>query len=194
MQSAAARRNAIAAAALRVMQRHGLDGLKVRAIAAEAGASTGAITHHFPFKSDLLAAASELLASQVRARVKRAEAARPALVAIRRTMRYALPLTPEMRAHWRVWISFWARSSDANVARILRSGYADWHEQLTELVGRAQSEGDVAACADPAFVARGLAAMVDGVAIGMLRDGSRLATQRRLATLHDWLNVLRQTG
>ena len=76
----------------------------------------------------------------------------------------------------------------------LRNRMAQINEQLTELVGRAQSEGDVAACADPALVARGLAAMVDGVAIGMLRDGSRLATQGRLATVRDWLNILRQTG
>lgn len=87
-----------------------------------------------------------------------------------------------------------ARAPAADVARILRSGYAAWHEQLTKLVDRAHSEGDMAACADPALVARGLAAMVDGVAIGMLRDGSRLATRRRLATLRDWLNILRQTG
>jgi len=50
----AQRREIFAAAALRVIMRDGIAGLTVRAVAKEAGFTTGALTHYFHSKDQLL--------------------------------------------------------------------------------------------------------------------------------------------
>ena len=54
------RRNAVLAAVWRVVERDGLPGATMRAIAQEAGASTAVITHYFNNKDEVLRAALEL--------------------------------------------------------------------------------------------------------------------------------------
>ena len=53
------RREAFAAATLRVIMRAGVGGLTVRAVAKEAGFTTGALTHYFRSKDQVLIEASE---------------------------------------------------------------------------------------------------------------------------------------
>ena len=48
------RREIFAGAALRVIMRDGIAGLTVRAVAKEAGFTTGALTHYFHSKDQLL--------------------------------------------------------------------------------------------------------------------------------------------
>ena len=71
------RREIFAAAALRVIMRDGIAGLTVREVAKEAGFTTGALTHYFHSKDQLLIEASEHSALLVRARMERAEKTRP---------------------------------------------------------------------------------------------------------------------
>ena len=73
------RREIFAAAALRVIMRDGIAGLTVRAVAKEAGFTTGALTHYFHSKDQLLIEASEHSATLVRDRMERAEKTRPTL-------------------------------------------------------------------------------------------------------------------
>ena len=61
------RRRLFAAAALNVISRDGLEGLTLREVAREAGFTTGALTHYFQSKDEVLIAASEYAADQVRA-------------------------------------------------------------------------------------------------------------------------------
>ncbi|GGM82457.1 hypothetical protein GCM10012275_61300 [Longimycelium tulufanense] len=49
------RRRELAAAACRVILREGIEATSVRAIATEAGWSTGALRHYFPIRTCLLA-------------------------------------------------------------------------------------------------------------------------------------------
>ena len=56
----ASRRERIAAAALEVIRRRGVDGLTHRAVAAEAGVSPGLTTYHFDTLEEILEAAFDL--------------------------------------------------------------------------------------------------------------------------------------
>lgn len=191
------RREIFAAAALRVIMRGGMAGLTVRAVAAEAGFTTGALTHYFHSKDQLLIEASELSARLVRDRMERAARAPAALDAIRKVVALALPLTPEIRGYWRIWLGYWERSSyDDEVSRVMRLRYDEWRGRLESLIRRAQAEGHVAARVDPREAAEALVALVDGVGVQVVLGVSRISAARQRAMFDAWLDTVRggETG
>jgi AcrR family transcriptional regulator len=189
----AERREIFAAAALRVIMRDGIAGLTVRGVAAEAGFTTGALTHYFNSKDQLLIEASELSARLVGVRLVRAGRARPALQAIRRVVSLALPLTAEIRGYWRIWVGYWERSSyDDDVARVMRLRYDEWRWRLEGLLARAQAEGEVAADVDPAAAAQALIALVDGIGVQVVLGVSRISAARQREMFDAWLETIRK--
>jgi AcrR family transcriptional regulator len=191
----AERREIFAAAALRVIMRDGIAGLTVRAVSAEAGFTTGALTHYFHSKDQLLIEASELSARLVRGRMERLEQSGPALAAIRKVVALALPVTAEIRGYWRIWVGYWERSSyDDDVARVMRLRYEEWRGRLERLLARAQAEGDVAADVDPRRAAEALIALVDGIGVQVVLGVSRLSAARQRALFDQWLEAVRRGG
>ncbi|HEY0647928.1 TetR/AcrR family transcriptional regulator [Phenylobacterium sp.] len=187
-----ARREIFAAAALRVIMRDGIAGLTVREVAREAGFTTGALTHYFHSKDQLLIEASEHSSTLVRERMERAEKVRPTFEAIRRVVALALPLTPERRGYWRIWVGYWERSSyDDDVARVMRLRYDEWRSRLARLLARAQAEGDVAPDVDPREAAESLIALVDGIGVQVLLGVGRIPPARQRAMFDLWLETLR---
>jgi AcrR family transcriptional regulator len=186
------RREIFAAAALRVIVRDGMAGLTVRAVAAEAGFTTGALTHYIHSKDQLLIEASELSARLVRDRMERAARAASSLDAIRKVVALALPLAPETRGYWRIWLAYWERSSyDDEVARVMRLRYDEWRGRLEGLLLRAQQEGEVAAHVRPREAAEALIALVDGIGVQVVLGVSRLSAARQRALFDAWLETVR---
>lgn len=189
------RREIFAAAALRVIMREGIAGLTVREVAKEAGFTTGALTHYFHSKDQLLIQASELSARLVRKRMERAERTQPALEAIRRVTALALPLTAEHRGFWRIWVGYWERSSyDAEVARVMRLRYDEWRDRLARLLARAQGEGDLASHIDVQHAAQSLVALTDGIGVQVLLGVGRIPAARQRAMIDVWLDALKAQG
>jgi AcrR family transcriptional regulator len=188
----AERREIFAAAALRVIMREGEAGLTVRAVAAEAGFTTGALTHYFQSKDQLLIEASELSARLVRDQMERAERTAPALEAVRKVVAFALPLTGEQRGYWRIWLAYWERSSyDPDVARVMRLRYDEWRGRLERIIRRAQGEGDVSPEVVPREAAEALIALVDGIGVQVVLGVSRISAARQRAMFDDWLETVR---
>lgn len=186
------RREIFAAAALRVIMREGIAGLTVRAVAREAGFTTGALTHYFHSKDQLLIEASELSARLVRDRMGRAEQISPALEAIRKVVSYALPLTLESRGYWKIWVGYWERSSyDTEVSRVMRLRYDEWRDRLARLLARAQAEGDVSPELDPRDAAQSLMLLVDGIGVQVLLGVGRITAARQKALFDVWLDTVR---
>jgi AcrR family transcriptional regulator len=189
------RREIFAAAALRVIMREGIAGLTVREVAREAGFTTGALTHYFHSKDQLLIEASELSARLVRDRMERAEQTKPALEALRKVVALSLPLTPEMRGYWRIWVGYWERSSyDDEVSRVMRLRYDEWRDRLARMLARAQAEGAVAADVDVRHAAQSLVALVDGIGVQVLLGVGRIPAPRQRAMFDLWLDTLRNHG
>ncbi len=185
------RRDIFAEAALRVIMKEGIAGLTVRRVSQEAGFTTGALTHYFQSKDQLLVQASELSARLVRQRMANAETMTPALEAIRQVVAMALPITAERRSTWKIWVGFWERSSyDADVARTMRDRYVEWRERLGRLLKRAQAEGDVSADIDIAQAATALVALVDGIGVGVLLGVQKIPPQRQRAMFDAWLDAV----
>jgi AcrR family transcriptional regulator len=184
----AERREIFAAAALRVIMREGEAGLTVRSVATEAGFTTGALTHYFQSKDQLLIEASELSARLVREQMERAGRVVPAREAIRKVVALALPLTAEMRGYWRIWLAYWERSSyDDEVARVMRLRYDEWRGRLETLLARAKAEGDLAGGVNPREAAESLIALVDGIGVQVVLGVSRISAARQRAMFDAWL-------
>jgi AcrR family transcriptional regulator len=189
------RREIFAAAALRVITREGIAGLTVREVAKEAGYTTGALTHYFHSKDQLLIEASELSARLVRDRMARAEQTRPVIEAIRKVVALALPLTPERRGYWRIWVGYWERSSyDDEVSRVMRLRYDEWRDRLARMLAMAQAAGEVAADVDVQHAAQSLVALVDGIGVQVLLGVGRIPPARQRAMFDLWLDTLRSRG
>jgi len=189
------RREIFAAAALRVIMREGIAGLTVREVAKEAGFTTGALTHYFHSKDQLLIEASELSARLVRDRMERAERTRPVLEAIRKVVALALPLTPETRGYWRIWVGYWERSSyDDEVSRVMRLRYDEWRDRLARMLALAKAEGEVAPDVDAQHAAQSLVALVDGIGVQVLLGVGRIPPARQRAMFNLWLDTLRSRG
>jgi len=189
------RREIFAAAALRVIMREGIAGLTVREVAREAGFTTGALTHYFHSKDQLLIQASEQSGRLVREKMVRLEKIKPALEALRRVSALALPLTPELRGYWRIWVGFWERSSyDPQVAETMRDRYEEWRSRLARLIKLAQDEGDVAPDVNVQQAAQSLVALIDGIGVQVLLGVGRIPPARQREMFDQWLATLAAGG
>ena len=90
------------------MARLGPDAVTMRNIASEAGVTTGALTHYFDRKDDIVSAALELICEDMLDRLRTAPAA--TLEGLLELLARALPLEPGQRDDWRLWLAFWARA------------------------------------------------------------------------------------
>src|SRR5881398_3574639 len=104
-------REAFLAAAYRTIKRTGIAGATVRAVAKEAGFTTGALVHYVDSKDKLLVQASEYAARDVRVEMESAEALPDKIEALRQVVYLALPSDEEKRGNWNFWLGFWERST-----------------------------------------------------------------------------------
>ncbi len=184
------RREVFAAAALRVIMRAGVGGLTVREVSKEAGFTTGALTHYFRSKDQVLIEASEYSAKLVRPRMERIVHERSALSGLRKVVAEALPITPTMRGYWRIWVGFWERSSyNPTVARVMRARYDEWRGRLVFFIRRAQDESEAPKNFDADLAAQELIALVDGIAVQVLLLGSgRIPNARQREIIDTWID------
>jgi AcrR family transcriptional regulator len=186
------RREAFLEAANRVIKRHGLAGVTTRAVAKEAGFTTGALVHYVSSIDHLLVEASEYSARDVRKRMVHAEALSDPIQALREVLYLALPSDEDKRGNWNYFLGFWERSvHNPAVRRVTHVRYDEWLRRTARLIRRAKTSGRVSRELDVILASRACVALVDGIAIQVLRAGTMLpvAQQRRLidAWIENWL-------
>src|SRR5437016_6470736 len=99
-----AARERIIEVASAVVAAEGLHGATVRAIAAEAGVSTGFITHYFEDKHQLMVEVLRRNNAVAARRVLRAAGRGSSLERLRAALEAVLPLDPARRREWQVWV------------------------------------------------------------------------------------------
>ena len=175
----AERRAVLAAAAARVIARAGLGGATLREVAAEAGWTTGALTHYFADKRELL---QFTLAASLEGRRARRED-RAVLTpdeALRDALVPALPIDDAAALHWKVTIAFCAQAAgDPVLSATQRDAYRAFRADVAGLVeGAGRASGDAAVAE-----AERLIAVLDGVAVQALFDPESWPPARQLAVL-----------
>ena len=171
---AATRRQELVDAAVRVIRRKGLLETTSRDVAAEAGTSTGLLSHYFESQDQLLVAAFEQVATQDLARVRRALQAAPDAVTRLRVL--LDEFAPAARSwQYRMWIDVWAASAHhGELRRSSRRLNGEWLSTLTGLMAGGVGEGAFT-CADPAASAWRLLALLDGMSVQLVAHQGRTA-------------------
>jgi len=161
------RRQDLAAAAARVIARAGLTGANLRDVAAEAGMTTGALTHYFSDKRELLI--FTLRASLARrAKAGYTDDAREALHSI---LEAALPVDDDSRLHWVVSVAFCAQAAgDDDLAVVQRDYYRDFRARVVARLRAAVADGYLRFDGDAEAEADRLIALVDGIAFQAMLD------------------------
>ncbi len=174
------RRRAFAKAAFSVIAKRGLARVTVREIAREAGFTTGALVYYFKSKDQVLIQASEYSGHVVRARMEHHETTRTGIDALKHVVHQALPMTPEMRGTWNVWLGFWDRAThNKDVRTITELRYKEWQGRIATLVKNAQAEGEIASDVDPVRAAQSVVSLIDGIGVRVLLTGGEISARRQ---------------
>jgi AcrR family transcriptional regulator len=185
-----ARREAFLQAAYRVIKKQGFAGVTVRSVAKEAGFTTGALVHYVDSMDQLLVEASEYSARDVRAKMEAAEALSDPLLSLREVLYLALPSDEDKRGNWNYFLGFWERSVyNAAVRKVTHLRYAEWLKRTARLIRRARSAGDLADDIDIAMASRACVALLDGIAIQVLRSGKSLTPKEQRDLVDEWIRV-----
>jgi len=186
---AEARTAAIAEASLRVLERHGLAGLSVRGVAAEAGIAAASLRRAFPTQHALREYCLQLIEDRVTARVAALELSGRALVD--ELLAQLLPLDEERRLELVAQVQLGLLSLTDGQLRPASV-------RLSDAVGRAcraavqilSDAGQFGKERDPEYEAQRLRALLDGIAMHGLWSGELLESSQVLSMLGQHLDEL----
>lgn len=183
-----ARRDEVLAAAWRVIERDGLKGATIRAIAAEAGASTAVVTHYFRNKDDVLRSALDLSHARIGERRERKLVGLSGMAALETALLHMLPLDAERRLELHIEVNFWVRAiSDEDSRNQHLASHDRSLRLLSGLVAQAIESGEIDSSLDPRRAADGLLAFIDGLGVDAIMHPNRLSPARQRALLKDQL-------
>jgi AcrR family transcriptional regulator len=184
-----ARTEAIATAALRVLERVGLAGLSVRVVAAEAGIAAASLRRAFPTQHALREYCLELIEERATARIVALDLTGRALAD--EILAQLLPLDAERRSELVAQVQLGVLSltdSDLRPAAIRLSSAVD--NACRVAVQVLASAGQLDTGRDPEYEARRLRALLDGIAMHGLWSGEPHASVQMLDTLARHLDEL----
>ncbi|HET6505041.1 MAG TPA: TetR family transcriptional regulator C-terminal domain-containing protein [Amycolatopsis sp.] len=170
----------ISRAVWRIMAGSGPGGLTLRAVAAEAGCTTGLVLHRFPDKRALLVHARDLLHERTGREMDELEGTGSPAQALRAVLRYAASIEADKRQEARVWLGYLA-------AALGEPGLAGRHAQanraflarIDRLVARVRPDWDARA---RTTVSTALVALVEGMNTLAVADDETYSprTQKRV--------------
>lgn len=162
------RREQLADAALSLIAKHGMRGVTTRAVAEEAGWSTGVLTHYSKSLSELLLAALRR-AAELQGRIFREMRAEKDLDAVQRLaliVDSVLPLDDRRMAMNRIFSVYYAEVGVNEATRDEVIDYLDqWRRLVERIVRSGQEDGSIASTRSPAQLAVDIVALADGLSI-----------------------------
>ena len=152
-------------AACRVIARGGTHGLRMSAVAREAGVSNALLHYYFATREELLARAFAYAEARAHARAQ-AELALCTTGAERleRFLLLYLDEEPAFHESWVLWNELWTSALfDEKVRPQVSEAYRRWLAWVEELVGEGHADGSIRAGASPGDAALLMTAAVDGL-------------------------------
>lgn len=169
----AKRRDEICDAVLDLIARVGTRAVTTRAAANAAGWSTGAVSHYFPAREDLMLGAFRRAAYLQGMELKRLSTA-PDLTALEKlhaTIEATLPLDARRVALTRVFLDYYAETNALEKTHDEVKRYLmNWRGFVTRIIDECRSEGSVRSGRKSSVLATELVALTDGLAMHGLMD------------------------
>jgi len=189
---AAERRRELVLIAFRHIAERGLEGLRVRDVAAEAGINNATLHHYFPTKEDLIAAVVEYLVEEFRkARAPREPGREPSAWEMLRLEAADLGcLLREAPQLMEVVSELVARSRrDPAIAPYFTRIDQGWHGYLVQILRKGVREGAFRPDLDAGAAAALIMAQMKGIGFQCLANPSEAdrLIEQFLAQLHAWL-------
>ena len=154
------RKDALVAAAYKVLATRGFEGLRTREVAAAVGVNIATLHYYFPHKEDLIRGVVGYAMSRFRGTLGGAGSAEDQLRAHFRGLRVLSREEPELFA---VMAELAIRGvRDASLRKIVGGTDDAWRATLRTLLRRAQDEGAVSADLDPEGMAAVIVATLKG--------------------------------
>ncbi|WP_340645943.1 TetR family transcriptional regulator C-terminal domain-containing protein [Phenylobacterium sp.] len=179
-------------ASLDVIAREGLGAATLRRIAAEAGCTTGSVTHYFSGRDVLLVEALRSAHYAAAFRMTQAAAAAGSDAArLEAVVLESLPLDAVRLREWKVWQGFWsATSASGDLAAENARRYREWRDLLETLVAPFRRDPD-----EMRREASLLMAVVDGLGLRLaltkeIGDGLAVAQAQATADIGAYLSRL----
>lgn len=195
------RRRELGEAVWRVIRSQGVEGATVRAVAAEAGWSPGALRHYFSSQDDLLRSAMELIVARVPQRLDRhlrvpADGADlPATAA--RLLEELLPLDQERHLEMQVWLAFADRARiDPSMGEVWARVWEGQRSLCRIVVAGLDGRPPDSVVADQPLVPREealaeqLHALLDGLALQAVAYPGHMRPTTLRRVLHDHLRAV----
>ena len=159
-------RQRIVDAAARAIAGRGLGGATVRAIAQEAGVSTGFVMHYFPDKQALADAVLDATNQSAGDRVLAASRRGRGIAALQAAVEALLPVDAARRQEWQVWGAFWsgAQPESAEHAGLGGARFA-LNLLLQQPLAQAVEDGELPAGLDLRYEAERLMVLAAGLGL-----------------------------
>jgi len=184
------RRDSIAQAACEVIARVPLDRITLRDIARASRCTTGAVSHYFADKDEVLAAALDWV---IKARKRRLEAEfRDGAPDLRRILCQHLPLDEERLRESRVMCAFIGKAyNDETLSAKRRSRALELHDFFRRTLEYCRTTGSVDPSCDPEEEAELLLDLIMGISMRTSLDPERWSPSKQLEQLDAYLRKLR---
>lgn len=181
-----------AEAAMSLIARHGLEGVTMRAVAAEAGLSYGSLFHYFKSKDELLMHAIRHSTTLQTKRVNEYVSRYSGLKALEHLLCDDAIITDSSRDDWMVWLTFLYQAA-------LQKSFADLHAELIDgwrrriegLLEDAQKAGEIRENLDISFEAIGVWAYSSGIGQLSLLHRELLPAKLQKQLISAYLDKLR---
>jgi len=173
------RREQIVQATIRRLARDGASGLRMKAIAREAGVSQGILHYYFTSKRDILVAALETVTADLNHRLAALLRGKPdARARLRAVVRGCLALADEKREFWLVFVQFWGEMMhDPELVRVNAALYREFRRSLGALVAEGVRVG-LFRRVSPEEAGAIVLALLDGISLQRTFDGTAFTRER----------------
>jgi AcrR family transcriptional regulator len=185
-------RQRIVDVAARVVAERGLAGATVRAIATEAGVSTGFVMHYFPDKQALTEAVLGTTNRRAGERVSAAASRGRGTAALRAAVEALLPVDADRRREWQVWGAHWtgAPPGSSEHAGLVAARLA-LNRLLQRPLAEAVEDGELPAGLDLEYEAERLLVLAAGLGLSAGLGSRARLRALALRMLDDHLAALR---
>jgi AcrR family transcriptional regulator len=181
-----------AEAAMSLIARHGLEGVTMRAVAAEAGLSYGSLFHYFNSKDELLMHAVRHSTSLQTKRVNEYTSQYSGLKALEHLLCDDAIITESTRDDWVVWLTFLYKAAlQASFATAYAELIDGWQARIAGLLQDAQQAGEIHCELDVSFEAMAIWAYSAGIGQLSLLHPDMLPVELQKQLISAYLEKLR---
>lgn len=186
-------REKFAEATIRIMARDGLDGVNMRAVAAEAGLSYGSLFHYFDSKDELLMHAVRHSAALQTRRVNEYSSRYSGLRALRQLLVDDAVTSESSKDDWLVWLAFLYKASlKKSFAEMYAEMIDGWLTRIKSLLDDAIAAGEIRPDLDTGFEAMAVWVYSAGIGQQGLLHPRRLPPKMQKKLILEYLKKLQK--